>query len=103
MEPSYHCKFWAKFTDLLATLLNLYIDSSLSALQHTVPTPALKQNLPIYIQYIPLTLFTFFWQENEFNICVGVLFPDIPVINHTLSYILNSFSCQKNVNKASGL
>ena len=33
----------------------------------------------------PLALFLFFWQENEFNICVGVLFPYILVINHILS------------------
>ena len=30
----------------------------------------------------------------------GLLFSYIPVINHTPTYILNSFSCQKNVNKA---
>ena len=38
-------KFWAKFIDLLATLLNLYIDSLLCSAT-TAPTPALKQNLP---------------------------------------------------------
>ena len=27
----------------------------------------------------------------------------IPVINHSPSYILNLFSCQKNVNKARGI
>ena len=53
-----------------------------------------------YISYRPLTLFIFFWQENEFNICIRVLFPYNLVINQTPAYIWNSFSCQKNVNRA---
>ena len=48
-------------------------------------------------------IFVATWQENEFNICVGKLFIYIPVINHTPTFTLNLFSCQKNVNKAKGI
>ena len=48
-------------------------------------------------------IFEAIWQENEFNICVGKLFIYIPVINHTPTFTLNLFSCQKNVNKAKGI
>ena len=48
-------------------------------------------------------IFLAIWQENEFNICVGKLFIYIPVTNHTPTFILNLFSCQKNANKAKGL
>ena len=48
-------------------------------------------------------IFVATWQENEFNICVGKLFIYIPIINHTPTFTLNLFSCQKNVNKARGI
>ena len=48
-------------------------------------------------------IFLAVWHENGFNICVGVLFLYILVINHTPRYILNSLSCQKNLSKRRGL
>ena len=51
--------------------------------------------------YVLLTLFIFVCQTNDLN--EGVFFLYILVTNHTPTYILNSFACQKNVNKASHL
>ena len=45
-----------------------------------------------YIRIDPLPCLHFS-QENKFNICVGVLFPYIPVVSHTPTYIFHSFSC----------
>ena len=58
---------------------------------------------PLHIIICLVYIFVAIWQENEFNICVGRLFIYMLVINHTPTFSLNLFSCQKNVNKARGL